>query len=398
MHWVRLGFAALLLLTGGCAYRHNFPYTHSFTASPVAEVRRVFTDSNGTFYPSRWDRAFTPPHKKWHAGSLLAESLDPAKPKPALYALIKSDEARQLDELERFMAGRKRLFILVHGINNDEEEARDAYRVIRQTIAPRAGDGIVEFYWDGLVTNPPKTSMSIAPARFWFDAAAYSKVAGARGLRRILARVKDKDVHLISHSRGAAVVLAALADLPQDAGFMRGIEALDFDPDDGVAGNPGFLNPPPLPDHRNRYRLIFMAGAIGCVDFRMPGYADLPDDGLAPQECKNLRPVPPGLVEIRYTLNPGDPVLGKYFLPSKALNPTDFGFRPALGLALAQRWPLFPYCLRKEHPHPFARYVADPELAEMLQAAGVKTRTPRAPTPPRSCEEPPAQDKSAKSQ
>ena len=389
MPWLRACITALLLLTAGCAYNNNIPYSRTFIATPTTEVKRVFADSNGTFYPTRWDQAFTPPRKKWKAGSLLAETLDPAHPNPAFYKLVKADETRQLDELERFMVGRKRLFILVHGINNDEEEARDAYRVIRTTITPRAGDGIIEFYWDGLVTRPPKASLSIAPARFWFDAAAYSKVVGARGLRRILARARDKDIHLISHSRGAAVILSALSDMPQDAGFVRSIEALDFDPDDDVAGNAGFLTPPPLADHRNRYRLIFMAAAIGCVDFRVPGYADLPDDGLEPHECKNLRPVPPGVMEIRYTLNPGDPALGKYLLPSKALNPTDFGLKPELGRALARRWPLFPYCLRQKHGHPFALYVADPELAEMLEASGVKTTTPPAPTPPKSCEENP---------
>src|SRR5690606_17943217 len=66
-------------------------------------------------------------------------------------------------------------------------------------------DEIIQFYWDGL------TSQSIlGGAKIWFDATNYSQMAGEFGLRRILNVISNKEVYIISHSRGASVVVSAL--------------------------------------------------------------------------------------------------------------------------------------------------------------------------------------------
>jgi Alpha/beta hydrolase of unknown function (DUF900) len=373
-------------LLSGCAYRNNYPVTQAFPiVADDPTVLRVYVDANGTFYPNEWrDRCGAACGKLKRGFSLLATSLSAAD----LRAHIVADEKRQMALIADYIGSHRRLFILIHGFNTDEEDARQSYDRIRDRLARAPGDGIIEFYWDGLVKLPSKKAFSLAPLAFWKAAAGYSQTAGSRGLRRILAMAKDRDLFLISHSRGASVALSALSNPPYSDGFLTKTERLDFDLTDGVDGSPNFLRPPSLPtDTGNRFHLLMLAPAIGCIDFSRADVARRPARMMDADGCVDVRPLRPEVRFLGYSLNDKDSVLGKFILPSNWYSATDFGFKPKLGEILGKRWSVlrpFPI-LTKPHGHDFDCYIADVEFGAMLKMAGVELNPTPVLTPRKPC-------------
>jgi hypothetical protein len=205
---------ALLALLGGC-WGHSFPNQGSSFIRPVeqraqpAETVQVFTDANGTFYPSAWESEMGRP-RSWKADSLLNESNDD----PGFRKMIEEGERAQLADLTEFARDKQRIFVLVHGYNNSMNEAEEAYRAVEAKLDTRPGDGVVRFFWDGL------TGSGIGGGKIWFNATGYSQLAGSRGLRRILATFAGKEIYLIGHSRGTSVILSALGNPVYDPGFL----------------------------------------------------------------------------------------------------------------------------------------------------------------------------------
>jgi hypothetical protein len=361
-----------LVLLSGCAYRNNFPITQAFPkATEDPSALRVYVDANGTFYPNDWREKCGATCAKIKRGfSLLTTSLAAAEYR----AYILADEKRQLVQIADYAAAHPRLFILIHGFNTDEDDARESYRRIRDRIAFNASDGVIEFYWDGLVKLPSKDAFSLAPLAFWSKATGNSQTAGARGLRRILALAKNRDIFLISHSRGASVALSALSNPPFADGYLTKTERLDFDLTDGVDGSPNFLRPAALPtDTGNRVRLLTLAPAIGCIDFSRADVTRRPARIMEADGCVDVRPLRSEVTFFGYTLNDKDSVLGKFILPSNWYNATDFGFKPDLGVTLGKRWNVlrpFPI-IAAPHGHDFDCYIADTEFADMLDRAGI---------------------------
>jgi hypothetical protein len=375
-----------LTLLSGCAYRNNYPVTQTFprVADDPAALR-VYVDAYGTIYPNDWrDKCGAACAKIKRGFSLLATSLSASDYR----AHIVADEKRQLALIADYMAAHPRLFILIHGFNTDEEDARESYNRIRDRIAREPGDGMIEFYWDGLVKLPSKEAFSLAPLAFWKAATDNSQTAGSRGLRRILDIAKNRDIFLISHSRGASVALSALSNPPYADGFLTKTERLDFDLTDGVDGSPNFLRPPPLPaDTGNRIRLLMLAPAIGCIDFSRADVTRRPPRMMEAEGCVDVRPLRPEVRFLGYTLNDKDGVLGKFVLPSNWYSATDFGFKPKLGEILGKRWAVlrpFPI-LARPHGHDFDCYVADVEFGSMLEAAGVRVNASASLKPRKPC-------------
>lgn len=364
-------FLALSLLSG-CAYRNNFPVSQTFPKAPDdTAALRVYVDANGTFYPSDWRDKCADACKKIKRGfTLLATALTATDYRTHIIA----DQKRQLALIADYAAAHPRLFILIHGFNTDEEDARASYNRIRDRIALGSGDGIIEFYWDGLAKLPSKDAFSLAPLAFWSKATGNSQTAGSLGLRRILALAKSRDIFLVSHSRGASVALSALSNPPYSDGFLTKTERLDFDLTDGVDGSPNFLRPAPLPDGTgNRIRLLMLAPAIGCVDFSRADVTRRPARMMEADGCVDVRPLRSEVTFLGYTLNEKDSILGKFILPSNWYNATDFGFKPELGMTLGKRWKVlrpFPI-VAKPHGHDFDCYIADAEFGDMLESAGV---------------------------
>jgi hypothetical protein len=351
-----LAAAIVMILLSGCAYRNNFPVTQAFPIAPDdSATLRIYVDGNGTFFPNKWRERCGATCTKIRRGFSLLQTGFGA---PDYAAHIAAEEKRQLAIVADYMATRRRIFILVHGFNTDEDDARASYNRIRDRIAPQDRDGIIEFYWDGLAKLPSKNAFSLAPLAFWRKATNNSQTAGVRGLRRVLAQATGREIFLISHSRGASVVLSALSNPP----FRTGVDH-----------SRNFESPAPLPSGSgNRIRLLLLAPAIGCLDFSRVDRGRRPTRKKETAGCVDVRPLRPEVTFFGYTLNPNDRVLSKFVLPSDWYSATDFGFKPKLGAELGARWNVMrAFPIAKPHGHDFDCYVADPEFGDMLKAADV---------------------------
>lgn len=357
---------AALLMTGACSSA-NLPVSMGFPGivdrPPSA---RVFVDANGTFYPEGWQDRI--------AGSRIEKSgslLNAATPAERLW--LAAEEERQLASLDDMIAGKRRVFVVVHGFNIGEAEAALGFDLLERRIGFRADDALIRLHWDGMLGS------GVGMGSIWFPATGYSQVVGIRALRRILMLPQNQDVYLISHSRGASVVLSALGEPPFSSGFRRATERLDF------AGT-SFLEGP-LEDRGNRIHALLLAPAIGYPDFwdrtceAREGDDFCSDPPTTPatngRRCSDYRVFTPQLQSIRYTSNAGDKTLRKYVLKLRRyFNATDLGYDVTVGQRLAPcfDFPVKGYEIRKTHAHAFTLYAQDPELADMLRDAGVEAK------------------------
>jgi hypothetical protein len=362
------GLLPLMMLgVAGCSASNNFPMSHNFPAPAERPAAvRLFVDANGSFYPDRWQEKILPARLA-KAKSLLNASVG----NPALENWLSEQEAARLNEVAAAASRSRRIFILIHGYNIDEALSAFNFDLVERRIDFAPDDLLIRFHWDGLLGGSYPAS-----GKVWFNATGYSQLAGVRGLRRVLDRFSGKEVFLISHSRGASVILSALGNPPYDPGFRRQTEALDF------ARDPAFLQPPELADRGNHIRAIFLGPAIGFPDFwdarcePRPGQRARCADPPASAPCPEYRRLSSQLLSIRYTLNDGDDTLNKFVGLGRYFNATDLGRRAEVGASLkpCYGFPLVEQRIAKTHPHDFVLYAQDPELADMLRASGVKPR------------------------
>jgi hypothetical protein len=352
---------ALAVLLGGC-WSHAYPQRERFLApvdlDPAAARRaELFVDMNGTFYPDGW---------RSHAdgGKLKADSLlNEAVRKPGLDALIVREEARQLADVEAFARSKKRIFVLIHGYNSRIEDSEPPFDTIEAQLDLGPEDGVIRFNWDGL------TGKLLGAGRVWFYATATSQLAGSRGLRRVLARIQGKQIYLISHSRGASVILSALGNPVYDPAFIAKTRAVAAH---WHGDHAGLLTPLPLPDRGNRIHALMLAPAIGRIDF-----CDQSEQAAIDrkQPCGKLRDLGPQLASLRYTVNRGDPVLDKFIGLSGKLNPTDFGLKAEVGEDIRKErgyCGMRGYAFREPEPfHAFRRYARHEAFTAMLFDEGI---------------------------
>jgi hypothetical protein len=346
----------LSLSLGGC-YSNSLPKADLFIHSPsTAAVIETFADANGTLFPDGWQE-----HACLSNGKLKGHSLlNQASSCPGFRAFVEADENRQLQEVQRFTSGKGRIFILLHGFNNTVDEATPAYQAIEKAVRLRPDDGVIRFYWDGL------TGTGVGGGRIWFYATGNSQLAGSRGLRRILNEIHNKDVYLISHSRGASVILSALGNPIYDPKFLDDTVKLSK----AWGGFDRFLAPDPLQANGNRLHVMMLAPAIDRIDFcDAKDQPSIGDKGVL-KPCKNFRNLGEQLVSFRYTVNALDPVLRKYVGLQYHFNPTSLGQDPATGQALRdQHYPIMKGYVFKQPQkwHAFGNYVESCEFAEMLR-------------------------------
>ena len=206
---------------------------------------------------------------------------------------------------------------------------------------------MVWFYWDGLVSDE-----KIGKAQTWNNAVGYSQLAGTHGLRDVLNALHDKEIIIIAHSRGASVVLSALSNPPYRKNFIKDTTWMEVN---GSA---------PLRDNGNKIKIIFLAPAIGRIDFRTPCYY-----------CgdNSFRDLGSQLKRIHYSLNFVDGVLGKSIIPSGKFNPTGFGYNSAEGRALNERYGILtPHSFTNDHA--FTSYIDASTFKEMLIACEVDVK------------------------
>lgn len=358
MNFFRVVLASLTLALLSACYGHVYPETSSFirpvnAPSASAETVHVFVDGNGTFYPTAWEKQLRP-KKSWKADSLLNESAG----NPSFRQTIEDGERDQLSQISTFAKDKKRIFILIHGYNNTMAEAESSFRIVEGKLDLRPDDGVVRFFWDGL------RGKWGGAAKIWFNATGYSQMAGARGLRRVLAQLQDKEVVLISHSRGASVILSSLGNPIYDPDFLENTRK--------VANTWGpeyasILSPPPLP-RLKAVHILMLAPAVDRIDFC--DESTQPQSG-GPFRCDKLRDLQQ-VSSLRYSVNAGDPTLNKFIGLSGGFNPTGLGLRESVGAELAKTYPVMkPYVFPSpEGFHGFGRYAEHPIFEAMLRDAG----------------------------
>lgn len=359
--------SGMTLSLAACA-ANSFPLpTQRFVypdADPAGAARRdtasVFVDANGSFYPNGWlpyAKAVRRAHSLLGAGA-------PGSP---LRALVDRDEARQLADIAAFGRDRKRIFILIHGFNNRPDEAEPAFEQVAAKLDLRPGDGIIRFYWDGL------TGSGLGAGKIWFRAVGNSQLAGSRGLRGILDRFEGKTIYLISHSRGASVILSALGNPVYDTNFKADTERLAAS---WWTPRRRLTEPAPLRDHGNAIHLLMLAPAIGRIDTCDAAQQARIDAGAA---CRALRALGGQVKSWRYTVNTRDPVLNKFLGLRYEFNPTTLGTDPEVGRALKdERYALMtPYLLDPPmRKHGFPAYIADQTFDRMLADEGIGKWSP----------------------
>jgi Alpha/beta hydrolase of unknown function (DUF900) len=373
--WAWLVAAALFL--AGC-YVRNLPLVDQPLPLVEAEIptARVIVDAEGSFFPERWRPSRLGPFEVWHAGTLLGE----AERRPELRALLASERTRQLAALRAFLAGKKRVFVFIHGFDNNQRDTELPYGMLAQRIAFEPGDALILFHWDGFDGR-----MIGAPIHFWQAASTSSQMAGTRGLRPVLDLVgPDQQAILISHSRGGTVVLSALSNPRYSRGFVARTRRLPY------AASARLLDPPPLRPGARNIHAVMLGAAMGRIDFVV---ADCPPGTslggpASRRRCDEVRAFP-RLASIDYTLNPCDEVLNKYVGLSRTFNPTDFGLIASVGEALAPELAAQGIVLRQHrvvpHGHIFPLYAADATFTEIMAALGVTARPWPTPPPTRTC-------------
>lgn len=207
-----VGFAVLL---SGCAGFHSMPPpNYSTVAAANPRLIKLIFDQNGNLYPQSPDPSGIALPEQ--APNRNAE-FDLAKhysAKGIAYdggALLRAAAADIREALSR--APNARLVFLIKGFNNSYRENDDEYAWVRQRIFDYNPSGnfiFVQVYWDALYKGKRTAP---APLAYFGEAMSYSNMAGMCGLRPLLELLPDGTrTTFLTHSRGAAVALAAISD------------------------------------------------------------------------------------------------------------------------------------------------------------------------------------------
>ena len=338
------------LILASCAAKHNVPLSQNPNKVSQPNKGYAFVDQNGNFYPQDWQSTYGNPPKnaKRTSYSLMKNATERDK-----VADLKSAESKYLNQLQAFLKNKSRLFILIHGFNATENDANESYALIQKQLKLNTNkDAVIQFYWDGLVSDN-----LVGGAKIWFDATNYSQMAGEFGLRRILNAVKNKDIFLISHSRGASVILASLTSVELAESVIdqtKEVHNVDVYEDSKT-----------LLENKNKIYAIMLAPAIGISDFQITN-----------TESKDVvyRYFSPQLKLMHITNNESDKMLGKVvgFL-SKSLKPTDLGYKSDTYQELQKQYKVIKMTdFTGMKSHKFNDYVKNPKFTEILNQYNLK--------------------------
>lgn len=345
---VRSALALVLLALAGCiSIAHNVPGSSPISAGSPPRLA-LYADANGHLYPDVWSGRFPPEAIEREHSLLRADASG-----PDTLAFLIRERQDQLDRVAERLRDVPRVFILVHGFNNNHAEARHAFDVVRDRLPLRPSDGVVEFHWDGLSSPDRPGQMAM-----WFNAVGYSQVAGTQALRGLLRRLPDKHIVIVAHSRGTSVTLSALSNPSFSRRFLR--RTREILTDDVFPADP-------LPEGARNIDLLFLAPAIGFPDFWK-------EQGPRDEGCDRFRHFP-RVRSLHYSLNEDDPVLRKVWAPlASRFNATDLGRNRLVGEALARCYD--GAFVMRPHPflmpeHSFIRYALHSSFPEMIAAAGL---------------------------
>lgn len=202
-----------------CAAKHIIPAADYANASTISALR-VALDQDGNIYPRKEDPVFwvdyPQPFKEKLLGNGFQLATLQANTIPTYTDSVKLAASEDIiNQMNARLASKKMLIVLVHGFNNNFREAASNFERMNSSIDPVVRDNaaILEVYWDGLNPRGDGVVWQITAFSFWRKALLNSDLAGTRGLRTLLNGIdKDVDVRFVTHSRGAGVVMSALAD------------------------------------------------------------------------------------------------------------------------------------------------------------------------------------------
>ena len=341
-----LRYLIILVFISSCGIMHNVPLSQKPNSFDKPNISNSFVDQNGNFYPDNWRKTYgsPPSNGKRDAYSLMKIAAD-----KGITDELTGFEVKKLREFKERVKTKKRVFVFVHGFNANNEEVNESYGYIQKLIKVNAKDDeIVRFYWDGLWTSNP-----FAGAKIWFTATSFSQMAGEFGLRRVLNTISNKDVYIISHSRGASVVLSALAEPHFNEKFVKDIKEIH---------NVDVENAKELLENKNRITCIMLAPAIGLADFKS-------------QEAGNdsFCTISPQVKKMHITINNKDKMLKKFFgFFADKFNPTDLGYKDNVYNELVKQYTCFDKTdFSGMESHAFNSYIRSPKFKTMLKANGI---------------------------
>lgn len=338
--------AYLLLITGviSCAATHNTPQSLNPNIIEKPNIIYSFVDQNGNFYPHNWRKTYgTPPvNAKKNEYSLMKIATQ-----KQIETQLTQSESSFLKTITQQIQYKKRVIIFIHGFNSTAKKSTQNYQLARavMNINPTT-DEIIQFYWDGL-----SSESLFGGAKIWFNATNFSQLAGEFGLRRILNTIKNKEIYILSHSRGASVALSALSSPPFSESIKTEI-LKDHNIDIDQSKN--------LLENNNKITCIMLAPAIGVNDFRMKET----NKGIS-EFCNFSKQ----LQTIHITINNTDPLLKKFIgALSKTLKPTDLGYKEDAYNELCDYYTLFEKTdFTGQKSHDFDSYIKNPKFKAILK-------------------------------
>lgn len=336
-----LSYFILSIVITSCAATHNAPKSVNPNVKENPNIFYSFVDQNGNFYPNNWKKTYgtPPPNAKKNEYSLMKIATKKGKEKE-----LTLSEKDFLSNIEKSVVNKKRVILFIHGFNSSAKKSTENYELARSLMNINSkSDEIIQFYWDGLTSQ-----YLLGGAKIWFNASNFSQMAGEFGLRRILNVIKNKEIYIISHSRGASVVVSALGSpvIPES----RKVETLENH-------NVNIDASTNLKENNNKITCIMLAPAIGVTDF----YSENTEEEF----CSFSNQVQ----NIHITINNTDPLLKKYIAPlSKTLKPTDLGFKEDAFNQLCTHYTLFSKTdFTGQKSHDFNEYLINPQFKEILK-------------------------------
>lgn len=330
----------VILIVTSCTVSHNIPNSQVPNNFINPNISSVYVDQNGNFYPNQWKKLFGDPPKN---ATRKEYSLMKIATENGFEQDLTKFENSHLTSFANRIKNKKRVIIFVHGINNDYMQSLVNYNKARSLMDLNSQkDEVVNFYWDGL-----KTTSLFGAAKVWVSATTNSKLAGEYGLRRILNSISNKEIYVISHSRGAAVVLSAIANPALKSNEKRIAEEFH---------HVQIEDAKPLEERGNKIYSIMLAPAIGIKDFQ--------------NEDEEFKVFTPQLKLIHSTVNESDFVLGKgrTGILSSSFTSTDFGFNPETQKQIATQYHICEVTdFTGQNSHEFKDYITNPKFKGILK-------------------------------
>ena len=323
-----------------CAAIHNVPTSQIPNNFIQPNITSSFVDQNGNFYPDNWLKKFGKPSKN---ANRREYSLMKIATENNFQNNLISYEKIRLKNISNRVKNKKRIIIFVHGIDNDYMFSLKNYNKAKTYMNINSSkDEVFNFYWDGLVNQS-----FFGAAKVWVGATTNSQMAGVFGLRRILNTIQNKEVYLISHSRGASVVLSALVNPSLRESEIKRVQN---------AHHVDFSNAESLKENGNKIYCIMLAPAIGKIDFTT--------------DSNQLKNFTPQLKRMHITINQSDYVLGKgnTGILSENFIATDFGYKESLFNELSANYSFLEKTdYTGQETHDFRAYITNPKFIEILK-------------------------------